>query len=488
MSVNSGPKLADLLVSTIVGTMNLLNQIFPGAVTAKNGVTKAANANSGSEGETGMTFALELPDAGAAVSLDPDAILNPGQDTANAPVESPVTTEIATSPADDFFMDSGAPVNAESAPSAPIADVATEPSAENAHGAPLKADLSGGSEEAEQPAAPIGAAGKNKSNEGLLAGRAGSQAHAAGTAQGAEAAASVTGAGQTPAADTDESAAPAADRNMAAKPLPEQAARPGNAPEFAVAADITPKAREVKKSGKEELSAKTGQVSEASTASSKAPVSNAASPSSPAEGAPARAALLKSASINASHDFTFQLAANDEVQAQGNGGSENGLNISAAKPGQMANGVTAAAGARTPSLPIQAIAVEISQRFQAGENKFRIKLDPPELGRIDVRLSVSRDGHITSQMTVDKPETLAALSRDAGALERALNSSGLETDKSSLNFSLRQGNQGFGNSNGEGEPGSSAQAETGASHEETEDVPERVIRGYANASGVDLHV
>lgn len=141
-----------------------------------------------------------------------------------------------------------------------------------------------------------------------------------------------------------------------------------------------------------------------------------------------------------------------------------------------------------PALPIQNMAVEIAHRFHAGDNKFRIKLDPPELGRIDVRMDVARDGHVTAHLTAEKPETLAALSRDAAALERALNASGLDTDKNSLNFSLRQGNQGFESSDGKNAFDSGTQTETTASEDAESGLPENVIRGYASSDGVDLHV
>jgi chemotaxis protein MotD len=91
-------------------------------------------------------------------------------------------------------------------------------------------------------------------------------------------------------------------------------------------------------------------------------------------------------------------------------------------------------------VPLKAaeIAVEIVSRMREGMRRFDIRLDPPELGRIDVRLEVDRSGHATTRLTVDRPETLELLQREARGLERALEQSGLKTDRGGLEFSLRQ--------------------------------------------------
>ena len=73
----------------------------------------------------------------------------------------------------------------------------------------------------------------------------------------------------------------------------------------------------------------------------------------------------------------------------------------------------------------------------SGKSRFEIRLDPAELGRIDVRIDVDRNGQVTSHLTVEKPETLAMLRQDAPQLQRALNDAGLKTGDGGLQFSLR---------------------------------------------------
>jgi flagellar hook-length control protein FliK len=91
----------------------------------------------------------------------------------------------------------------------------------------------------------------------------------------------------------------------------------------------------------------------------------------------------------------------------------------------------------TDAVPLAAVPIVIVARAEAGERKFEIRLDPPDLGRIEVQLNVDSSGRATSHLVVDRADTLDLLRRDAPALERALQSAGLTTDNGSLQFSLR---------------------------------------------------
>jgi flagellar hook-length control protein FliK len=111
--------------------------------------------------------------------------------------------------------------------------------------------------------------------------------------------------------------------------------------------------------------------------------------------------------------------------------------ISAATPAASAPHGVAAYAAYEAAVPIAGLAVEIVARARDGQNRFEIRLDPPELGRIDVHLNVDRHGNVASRLVVERPETLDLLRRDAPTLERALESAGLKTSGQGLEFSLR---------------------------------------------------
>ncbi|HEX4270529.1 MAG TPA: flagellar hook-length control protein FliK, partial [Rhizomicrobium sp.] len=108
----------------------------------------------------------------------------------------------------------------------------------------------------------------------------------------------------------------------------------------------------------------------------------------------------------------------------------------------------------TPNMP--ALAVEIAAKSQSGAKQFDIRLDPPELGRVEVRLSIDATGKASAHLSADQPQTLDLLQKDAPTLTRALRDAGLNVSQNGLNFSLRQqssdagagGNQSRGGGNG----------------------------------------
>lgn len=137
-------------------------------------------------------------------------------------------------------------------------------------------------------------------------------------------------------------------------------------------------------------------------------------------------------------------------------------------------------------LPIATMAVQIAGQFRAGIQRFSIRMDPPELGRIDVRLEVGHDGSVASRLTVERSETLDMLMRDSKALERALNDAGLKTDQGSLQFSLK--GQGFAQQQGGGN-GTPRDLPGHISAQEQADLEAPVAQARFSArSGVDIVV
>jgi flagellar hook-length control protein FliK len=89
----------------------------------------------------------------------------------------------------------------------------------------------------------------------------------------------------------------------------------------------------------------------------------------------------------------------------------------------------------TPTIDL--LGVTIAAKSADGIKHFDIRLDPPELGRVQVHLSLDDSGKAQASLVVDKPQTLELLQRDAGNLTRSLNDAGVSLSNNGLNFSLR---------------------------------------------------
>lgn len=107
-----------------------------------------------------------------------------------------------------------------------------------------------------------------------------------------------------------------------------------------------------------------------------------------------------------------------------------------------------AAAARQPAATpnaaqaaVDQVGLAINRAVQDGRNQFTIRLDPPELGRVEVRLEFQAEGAMRATVTADQRDTLTLLQRDAHSLERALQQAGVKTDSGSLNFTLNQDGQ-----------------------------------------------
>lgn len=154
--------------------------------------------------------------------------------------------------------------------------------------------------------------------------------------------------------------------------------------------------------------------------------------------------------------------------------------------------VHAAYQAPVQQINVPQVAFEVVRQFSQGNSRFQIRLDPPELGRIDVRMQVDGDGNVQARMTVERAETLDLMQRDQRALERALAQAGLDSGKTSLEFSLRQNpfsRDGQGQQQG-GQQSPFAQRGDRAAADEIPEITSSPTqyRGLASPSGVNLFV
>lgn len=105
----------------------------------------------------------------------------------------------------------------------------------------------------------------------------------------------------------------------------------------------------------------------------------------------------------------------------------------------------------TRPTPLNAVPLEIGLKAMAGNKRFDIRLDPAELGRVDVSLNIDDDGNVSAKLVVDRVETLHMLQRDARTLERAFEQAGLKPSDGGVELSLRDqtGQQGSQQANQE---------------------------------------
>jgi hypothetical protein len=80
-----------------------------------------------------------------------------------------------------------------------------------------------------------------------------------------------------------------------------------------------------------------------------------------------------------------------------------------------------------------------------GGSRVHIQLEPADLGRVEVALRLDDAGGAAASFTVDRPETLQLLQRDARVVNELLGAAGFTVDQGGLDFSLRDpGGQGGG--------------------------------------------
>ncbi|MDV3457405.1 flagellar hook-length control protein FliK [Sphingomonas sp. HF-S4] len=92
----------------------------------------------------------------------------------------------------------------------------------------------------------------------------------------------------------------------------------------------------------------------------------------------------------------------------------------------------------------QSLGVEIAKKVELGEETLRIRLNPIELGRIEVTLAFDDKGALQATVRTDSAQAMDLLRQDAGDLARTLDQAGVRTDAQSFRFENRGGSDGNG--------------------------------------------
>ena len=98
---------------------------------------------------------------------------------------------------------------------------------------------------------------------------------------------------------------------------------------------------------------------------------------------------------------------------------------------------------------IDQVKVNITKSAVKGVDKIDISLKPEDLGHIEVKMQIAKDGKLQAHIISSRPETMEVLQKEIQNLEKAFNEAGFQTDEGSLSFSFREDNQAGRNQNEE---------------------------------------
>lgn len=95
-------------------------------------------------------------------------------------------------------------------------------------------------------------------------------------------------------------------------------------------------------------------------------------------------------------------------------------------------------GRLAQNLPLNSMAFQMGKQFSRGNSEFQIRLDPAELGKINVKLTVKQGGNVKAHMVVERNDVFELMQRDARALERALTDAGFDGKNVEIELTLDQ--------------------------------------------------
>ena len=90
---------------------------------------------------------------------------------------------------------------------------------------------------------------------------------------------------------------------------------------------------------------------------------------------------------------------------------------------------------------IDQVKVNITKSAVKGVDKVEIQLKPEDLGHIEVKMQIGKDGKLQAHIIASRPETAEILQKDIANLQKAFNEAGFQTDEGSLSFSFRNEGQ-----------------------------------------------
>ncbi|UQN41350.1 flagellar hook-length control protein FliK [Agarivorans sp. B2Z047] len=183
------------------------------------------------------------------------------------------------------------------------------------------------------------------------------------------------------------------------------------------------------------------------------------------------------------HHSIFRAASGADVVAR----AEQGSNEAVLKQAQQVNDKATQFNERLNPAQYQAPA-ELNQRVQymlsQGMQKAEIRLDPAELGSMQIRLQMNQDQQVSVQIQVQNPQAREALEQTMPRLREMLQQQGIELGQNQVS----QQNQGSASQQGGGQTTAGGQSTNGELVDDTtEQDMSALLANHANSDGIDFY-
>lgn len=86
---------------------------------------------------------------------------------------------------------------------------------------------------------------------------------------------------------------------------------------------------------------------------------------------------------------------------------------------------------------VEQVRVNITKSAVKGVDKIDIQLKPEDLGHVQIKMQISKDGKLQAEIIASRQDTLEILQKEADSLQKAFSDAGFDTDGGSFSFSFR---------------------------------------------------
>jgi flagellar hook-length control protein FliK len=305
------------------------------------------------------------------------------------------------------------------------------------------------------------------------------------TAEGAASAAPTVKAATSPATSASQAPIVGAPADDAAASAPAAPADEIVADDAAIGDPVSPTAAAIERAGTDDRGR--GAESDAAPHDGFDRASSAADPASAStDGEPTLAVDAEGFAALVAEEPAAALPRRRAVEAASRGpDGASPAPVSAARGSDRAAAVgeAAAPAPRTAEPDVARALAELRGEMRSGRREIVIRLDPPELGRMDVRL-VQRGDAVVARVTLENPEAAESFRRERGALERFFVEQGVPL----AGLDVRSGGGFFGRGRREAPPSEEAAAFPSARPVAAPAAPRVRAAAPAATSALDLYV